>query len=125
MIRKVLMTTDAVGGVWTYTLDLARALNRRGIDVTIAGMGPRPSSIPTDQNIQWGDYKLEWQDDPWKDVDRAGEWLLSLGSPDVVHLNGYAHATLPWKCPKIVVCHSCVLSWWRAVHGVDAPCEWD
>jgi len=118
------MTTDAVGGVWTYTLHLARALRKLGIDVTIAGMGPPPSSMPPDLDVRWGDYKLEWQQDPWHDVDRAAEWLLSLCSPDLVHLNGYVHASLDWKCPRLVVAHSCVLSWWRAVHGDDAPCEW-
>jgi glycosyltransferase involved in cell wall biosynthesis len=32
----------------------------------------------------------------------------------VVHLNGYAHAALPWRAPVLVVAHSCVLSWWHA-----------
>jgi glycogen(starch) synthase len=45
--------------------------------------------------------------------------------PDLVHLNGYAHAALPWRPPVLVVAHSCVLSWWRAVHRCDAPPEWD
>jgi glycosyltransferase involved in cell wall biosynthesis len=73
-------------------------------------------------------YKLEWMDDPWDDVARAGEWLLDLErieSPDLVHLNGYAHGALPFAAPKIVVGHSCVLSWWRAVKGEDAPSSWD
>ena len=59
---------------------------------------------------------------------RAGEWLLGLESildPDIIHLNGFCHAALPWKSPPIVVAHSCVRSWWRAVHGVAAPAEWD
>jgi glycogen(starch) synthase len=28
---------------------------------------------------------------------------------------------LPWASPKLVVCHSCVLSWWRAVRKESAP----
>jgi glycosyltransferase involved in cell wall biosynthesis len=39
----------------------------------------------------------------------------------VVHLNGYCHAALPWRAPPVVVAHSCVLSWWRAVLGAPAP----
>ena len=35
--------------------------------------------------------------------------------PDIVHLNNYVHAALPFRAPKLVVGHSCVLSWWRAV----------
>ncbi|HEX2101115.1 MAG TPA: glycosyltransferase family 4 protein, partial [Candidatus Synoicihabitans sp.] len=60
------------------------------------------------------------------DVARAGEWLRDLETqyqPDLVHLNGYAHATLPWSVPVVVVAHSCVQTWWRAVHGAPAPSE--
>jgi glycosyltransferase involved in cell wall biosynthesis len=71
--------------------------------------------------------RLEWMDDPWADVDADGAWLRALEqetSPDVVHLNGYAHGALPWSAPVVVVGHSCVLSWWRAVHGEGAPASW-
>jgi glycosyltransferase involved in cell wall biosynthesis len=37
----------------------------------------------------------------------------------VVHLNGYVHAALEWCVPTLVVGHSCVLSWWAAVHGEE------
>src|SRR3954464_14435194 len=60
---------------------------------------------------------------PWADVERAGEWLLDAAealSPDVVHLNGYAHGALPWDVPVVVVGHSCVLSWHEAVRGGSA-----
>ena len=69
-------------------------------------------------------FALEWMDDPWADVSTSGDWLLSLEArvrPDVVHLNGYAHGALPWARASLVVGHSCVLSWWRAVKGEDAP----
>jgi glycogen synthase len=132
---KVLMTADAVGGVWTYALDLARGLDRYGIEVTLATMGPLPSDAQRDEvrscrNVRLvaGDYRLEWMDDPWPDVAGAGEWLLALEQdtrPDVVHLNGYAHAALPWAAPVMVAAHSCVCSWWRAVHGCEAPAEWN
>jgi glycosyltransferase involved in cell wall biosynthesis len=67
-------------------------------------------------------------DEPWRDVDQAGEWLLGLEEafrPDIIHLNGCAHGVLPWKTPVLVVAHSCVLSWWLAVKGEPAPeCAW-
>jgi glycosyltransferase involved in cell wall biosynthesis len=66
--------------------------------------------------------------DPWTDVERAGSWLLSLARvvrPDVVHLNGYAHAKLPWPVPVVVVAHSCVRTWWKAVRCEEAPAEWE
>lgn len=128
---RVLMTADAVGGVWTYALELIRALPEN--DFVLATMGPLPtddqrSTLPHNLRLVESSYKLEWQENPWDDVDRAGEWLLDLEtrtSPDVVHLNGYAHGALPFRGPKLVVGHSCVISWWCAVKGEEAPPEWD
>jgi glycosyltransferase involved in cell wall biosynthesis len=73
-------------------------------------------------------YRLEWMDDPWSDVQQAGEWLLYLEEtvhPDVIHLNGYMHAALPFKAPTLVVAHSCVVSWWKAVKKSVPPDSWN
>ncbi|MGN6185371.1 MAG: glycosyltransferase family 4 protein [Thermoanaerobaculia bacterium] len=128
---KILMTADTVGGVWTYAVELTRALPE--IQFTLATKGRRPSDgqrneLPSNVRLVESDYKLEWQDDPWNDVLRAGEWLLALErelQPDIVHLNGYSHGALPFVAPKLIVGHSCVLSWWRAVKGEDAPAPWN
>ena len=135
MAARILMTADTVGGVWTYALELARALHQNGnCEIALATMG-RPLSprqweeahaVPN-LRVHEGRFKLEWMDDPWDDVRRAGDWLLDLEArlrPDVVHLNGYAHGNLPFRAPVLCVGHSCVLSWWRAVKGEDAPPEW-
>jgi glycogen(starch) synthase len=131
---KVLMTADTVGGVLTHTIELIGGL-RDHADVVVATMGtPLQESQRTAllaagaAGVYDGGYALEWMADPWGDVAVAGEWLLELAAqerPDVVHLNGYAHAALPWEVPCLVVGHSCVLSWWRAVHGEAAPGVWD
>lgn len=129
-VEHVLMTADAVGGVWRYSLDLGTALAARGIRTTLAVMGPPPDDIQRREAERAGlylvsrPYRLEWMDDPWDDVERAGSWLQTLARqlrPDVVHLNGYAHAALPWPVPTVIVAHSCVRSWWRAVRGEEAP----
>ena len=128
---NVLMTADTVGGVWTYAMELTRALPE--VRFTIATMGRKASEgqraeVPPNAELIESEYKLEWQDDPWRDVDEAGRWLLDLEArvrPELVHLNGYAHGALPFRAPKLVVAHSCVLSWWRAVKSEDAPPEWD
>ena len=129
--RRILMTADAVGGVWTYALELARALEPHGTVVTLAIMGPGPSSdqraeaaLQPNVVLCEGGYALEWMDDPWADVERAGDWLLNLAAvsdPELIHLNGYVHAALPWDAPVLVVAHSCVWSWWTAVHGAAVP----
>ena len=128
---KVLMTADAVGGVWTYALELADALEPHGVEVAIATMGPPPSPAQRADagrtaatSLHVSSYALEWMDDPWHDVDDAGFWLLDLANelqPDVVHLNGFAHARLAWRAPVVVVGHSCVLSWWYAVRRAPPP----
>ncbi|HLP06590.1 MAG TPA: glycosyltransferase family 4 protein [Opitutaceae bacterium] len=131
-VRRVLLTADSVGGVWTYATTLCREFERRDIEVVLALMGPAMAddqrrSLPPNVTLCENQFRLEWMEAPWDDVRRAGDWLLGLErrhAPDVVHLNSYAHGALPWRAPTIAVAHSCVLSWWREVRGEDAPPEW-
>jgi len=128
---KILISTDTVGGVLTYTTDLAAALETSGDEVVVATMGPRlrraqRAALP--ERVHESDFRLEWMEDPWAEVAAAGEWLLRLEEeerPDIVHLCSYAHGTLPFEAPKVVVAHSGVLSWWRAVHGTEVPASWN
>lgn len=132
--QKILMTTDATSGVWVYTLELVRELSQHGIEVAIASMGAplRPEQrqeVQTIPHVQLFEshFKVEWMAQSWKEVDRAGEWLLDLQdqvNPDLVHLNEYVHGSLPWRSPVVMVGHSCRLSWWQAVKGEAAPSEW-
>lgn len=128
------MTTDAVGGVWTYALDLCRALQKHDVQFLVATMGRRPDAAQRVEAAQLrnvrlveSDYKLEWEENPWRDIEASGDWLLQLESefaPDVIHLNGYAQAVCAFRAPKIVVAHSDVTSWWQAVKSEDAPPQW-
>lgn len=129
------MTADAVGGVWTYALELAGALEPHGVEVVLATMGPPMSPAQRGELARSAvvaahesSYALEWMADPWPDVDDAAAWLLGLEddvAPDLVHLNGYVHASLPSRAPTVVVAHSDVASWWGAVHGDAPPAVWD
>jgi glycogen synthase len=128
--QRVLMTADAVGGVWRYAVDLGRELRDRGVHTTLAVMGPSPTAAQraeaADAHLDLVDRpcRLEWMDDPWADVESAGAWLLELEQqiePALVHLNGYAHAALPWRSPVVVVAHSCVRTWWKAVRHEEPP----
>jgi glycosyltransferase involved in cell wall biosynthesis len=132
---KLLMTTDTVGGVWTYTMELCAALEEYGIEIELASMGRR---LSTDQareveqlahvRLHESDYRLCWMDDPWDDVDRASRWLLKLErqlKPDLVQLNDLGHGGLPWQSPVVLVGHSCVYSWWEAVKKqMPEPRKW-
>lgn len=131
---RILMTADTVGGVWSYAMELVAQLGARGATVTIAAMGApasraqrrRAQTIPGARLCE-APYRLEWMRDPWEDIERAGQWLLALErevEPDVVHLNTYPHGDLAFRAPVLLVCHACVHSWWRAVHGREPPAEW-
>ncbi len=132
---RVLMTADAVTGVWHYALELARALRPRGIEVGLACLGPSPTPRQRTEAAAVGNvelhehpFALEWMPEPWADVARAGEWLLEIEEafePNVIHLNHYCHASLPWNAPVLLAAHGDRLSWWRAVRCGDAPAQWD
>lgn len=131
---RILMTADCVGGVWTYALELCRALAPHNVQVTLYVMGGplRADQIEeagalTNLSLVPSNHKLEWMRNPQDDLARSAEELLALESrmrPDIVHINGYWHATLPFCAPVLSVAHSCVTSWWLACHGCRPPEEW-
>lgn len=131
----ILMTTDTVGGVWTYSMELCQALRSQGVFVHLAAMGNWPSQAQQEEAaaldnvlLYKSDYKLEWMQDPWEDVEQAEKWLNSIYhtvQPDIIHFNNYAHRREEWSCPTVTVFHSCVNTWWQAVKGTAAPASWD
>ncbi|MDB5828071.1 MAG: a-glycosyltransferase, Glycosyltransferase Family 4-like protein [Variovorax sp.] len=134
-VARVLMTADTVGGVWNHAVELAALLAAAGTQVALATMGAPPSAAQRAQvaalpsvTLHESAWRLEWMPAPWADLDEASRWLLQLErqfEPDVVHLNQFAFGALPFKAPKLVVAHSCVMSWWQAVHGEAAPAQWN
>jgi glycosyltransferase involved in cell wall biosynthesis len=129
-LRRLLMTADPLGGIWDHALELCRGLAAHDIQLCLAVLGGPLSAdqaaaaqIPGLQVAVWNG-RLEWMPDSLEDVVRSGEWLMGLADefrPDLVHVNGYAHAALPFDAPVVLGAHSCVLSWFRAVKGAAAP----
>ena len=123
----VLMTTDAVGGVWTYASTLAQALCRRGYRVSLVSLGPAPRADQSQAlrgfpglELMVTELALEWQDPAGADTARAAEALRDIErkiAPDLIHLNGYREASAGWQAPTVVAAHSCVGSWWQACRG--------
>lgn len=117
---SILMTTDTVGGVWTYSCALASGLAATGANVILITMGPRPRADQTEMLLGSGvhlletDLALEWQDPEGQDLSHARRMLESLEAelrPDVIHLNSYREASFAWRAPVVVAAHSCVNSW--------------
>lgn len=134
-LEKVLMTTDTVGGIWTYALELSRQLCRKNVQVSLATMGKNLTPAQwqdvrtiTGLQVYESNYKLEWMEDPWGDIEEAGRWLLELEStirPDIVHLNSYTFGALSFSAPVLLVCHSCVYTWWQSVKKEQPAETWN
>jgi glycosyltransferase involved in cell wall biosynthesis len=133
--RRVMMTTDAVGGVWVYATGLAQRLAQRGLRVTLVTLGPQPAGLKRAEanalslgvELVLTDLALEWLDPEGRDVPTARSELLRIAAdvrPDIVHLNGFREGAIPWPCPALVVAHSCVWSWWKAVRREKPSPDW-
>jgi glycosyltransferase involved in cell wall biosynthesis len=128
---RVLVTADAVGGVWQYSIELARALAPLGVEAVIATLGPSPSA---EQLAALGDIevidtglRLDWLAEDAASVRRAGEVVAALAARegvDIVQLNSPALAAeARFPVPVVAVQHSCVATWWEAVHGTELPAD--
>jgi glycosyltransferase involved in cell wall biosynthesis len=128
------MTTDTVGGVWTYALTLCKSLQPFHVQVHLvtAGAPLQPAQKKEAEDLEnvmvyETNFKLEWMEAPWDSIDAGATWLLQLErdlKPHLIHLNGYVYGALPWKAPVVVVAHSDVFSWWWAVKGEAPPVAW-
>jgi glycosyltransferase involved in cell wall biosynthesis len=128
----VLMSADAVGGVWPYAMDLARGLTGRGVSVVLAVLGPPPSPAQRAAAARVAGLKLvetqlplEWTAESPAEVTKAAEALAKLAreeGADLVHLNAPAFAAAAmFPAPVVAVQHSCVRTWWEAVRGGPLP----
>lgn len=129
--RHVLMTVDAVGGIWTYGIDLGAELCRRGFRVTLAVLGPSAGSDQRRQAEERGlvvvntSHPPDWLAPDEAAVQEAGAAVASLAKllgVDLIHLNHPALAAAGrFDRPVVAVCHSCVASWWEATRDNQLP----
>jgi glycogen synthase len=132
----ILITADTVGGVWTYSKELATGLLRQGARVTLVSFGNLPSLGQTEWIEQLPEpdsarlayfptaFKLEWMQDSAADLEASAEFLLGVireTEPDLLHLNQFYYGALECDLPRLVVAHSDVVSWWWVVHGQAPP----
>ncbi|MBV8632260.1 MAG: glycosyltransferase family 4 protein [Silvibacterium sp.] len=129
---RVLMTTDTVGGVWTFTQELARGLLERGCAVYLVSLGGAPS----DSQKLWPErlkheagacfsYEawttpLEWMEENDRAYYLAAGRLIRIAfrwGADLLHSNQFCFGAVPLSIPKIVTAHSDVLSWAESCRG--------
>ncbi len=127
---RILMTTDTVGGVWTFTSELTEQLLQRGHAVHLVSFGRKPSAeqAATQESLRarYADLfgftnsaiALEWMQEN-ASVQAEGAALLidvvqSAAKPDLIVSNQFCYGHLNTSIPRVVVAHSDVLSWARA-----------
>ncbi len=129
---RLLLTTDAVGGIWRYSVDLADGLAAHGVQTVLAVLGPdadrvqrvEAEAVPGLRLVNTG-LPLDWTAKMPADLDRASERLASLAAlvgAGGIHLHAPALVgSVRWPAPVVAVAHSCVATWWRAVRGGAMP----
>lgn len=130
-LPRLLVTTDAVGGVWRYSLDLADGFASRGVRTLLAVLGPAPSEAQREEALQAGvavletGLPLDWTARTGTELTDASVQLRALAvrwGASAVHLHAPALAgPEEWPIPLVVVAHSCVATWWQAVRGGALP----
>ena len=131
--RRVLMTLDAMGGVWRYALDLAAAWREMEIETVLAGFGPRPDAARRAEaeavaELVWTDQPLDWMVEHPRDLGGVPRTLLRLADEvgaEAIQLNSLSQAAgLEAAVPVLAVAHSCVPTWFRAVRGLPPEGAW-
>lgn len=129
---RVLMTADAVGGVWTYALDLAEGLGRAGVSTSLVVLGPSPSSAQlaaaeaiSSVEVVDTQLPLDWTARESAEVMESAAAIRGLArglGVDLIHLNSPALAALGgFSAPVVGACHSCLATWWGAVKDSPLP----
>ncbi|WP_246226249.1 glycosyltransferase family 4 protein [Chelativorans xinjiangense] len=130
---RLLMTVDAVGGVWRYAMGLARALAPDGVSIVFAGLGPGPTAEQRAEaqvlgELVWLDAPLDWTCKRETELEVLPELLRHLAVEyriDLIHLNLPSQSCgLEVDVPILVVSHSCIPTWWRTMRGEPLPDEW-
>lgn len=134
---RLLMTADAVGGVWQYATELADGLGREGIETLMAVLGPSPDpaqqqaagSIERLTLLDTG-LPLDWLSEAGSTRDAAAEVarIARHEQVDIVHLNSPAlNADRPFAVPVLGVAHGCLSTWWQAARPgqpLDPAFQW-
>ena len=131
---RVLLTTDTIGGVWTFTKELTAELLRLGHSIAMVSFGRAPSQEQADWcsavGVRYGSgfrYEastapLEWMN-PNENSYQDGEVVLRRVAdefcPDLLHSNQFCFGRVPVPIPRLITAHSDVLSWGAACRSKE------
>ncbi|WP_419730280.1 glycosyltransferase [Lichenicola sp.] len=127
---RILLTTDAIGGVWRYSLTLAHEWAALGVPVDLAVLGPPPDRAQRNEaeairglSLHDTGLDLDWTAPDHAALQRSANGLAALaggcGSSSVhLHAPALVGATVDWPAPVVAMLHSCLATWWQTLrHG--------
>src|SRR5438309_5896820 len=137
---RILITTDTIGGVWTFTRELTTGLLQTGCTIVLVSF----RRLPKQQQQQWiddtrwrwkshfhsiaYDVPLEWMQTNKPSYTQAAQPLIRLideFNVDLLHSNQFCFGALPINLPKVITAHSDVLSWASACRAESlADSDW-
>ena len=133
---RLLITTDTVGGVWTFTRELTEGLLQAGCAVSLVSFGRLPSVdqmawVERTSHLWPGrfvlhatEFPLEWMqanDGFYHESAKLLERTAEAFGADLVHSNQLCYGALSCGVPVLVTVHSDVRSWFQSCRG--APPE--
>lgn len=129
---RLLITTDTVGGVWRFGIELVEGLLEAGESVSLVSFGRVPSRSQllecerlTDRwnrtfHYTASEAPLEWMQHNGRSYQEGLEVLeqaVHAFRTELLHSNQYCYAAADLGVPTIVTAHSDVLSWGEACRG--------
>lgn len=119
---KIVMTTRAGGGVWTYTLELVRQLAALGCETTLAVERGRLGEAERIEAERLTNAVVREAPTAFSSfVARRSAWLARVADEvgaDVIHLNDWTLPSEATTRPMVLVAHGCEFpSRWEAAVG--------
>ena len=129
-MTAILITLDAVGGVWQYAMDLGRTAAEAGLRPVFAGLGPDPSAAQRAEAaetgpLEWGAAPLDWMAPGPDALAPVAPWiddLIRRHEIALLHLNLPSQAVgLRSRLPIVAACHSCLSTWFAVMREAPLP----
>ena len=137
---RILLTTDPIGGVWTFTKELSTGLLRRGHSVALVAFGRALSKEQAawcrSQEHLYGrafrcdssSVPLEWMRSNYATYRDAEPFLARITDsfcPDIFHTSQFCFGRFRCPAPRVITAHSDVLSWTEACRPEHStPPDW-